>query len=386
MGKIKLSLILFLSLILGAALYLSVVIFQNHKLFTEHFDPKEFEKKYNQSQWIIANSKNPISDEILYTYEGYQYIHGFNPIYLNAEVPPLGKYLIGLSIIIFNNHRVISLLTAISTLLVLFFLVYFVTNSLISSSIALFLTSINYSLIDQFVHSPQLDIFQLFFLLIFLIFFLDYLKNKNKVFLFLAGIFLGGFVSTKFFLLYFSIIEVVIVAFYLQKRYNLRRFVVDVLTLDFEVSLIYLLTYLQFFLKGGTFREFLGVQKWIALFYKGSSIDISKLLGSYLSLIFFNQYKFWSKGYPVVHYQYWSVLWPIIFIFGLYSIFKLIKNNKNIRQNNLIIFLAGFLVVYNMFLFVTPLYPRYLLLLFVPLNMSIGVYFGRIIEYKLKSV
>ncbi len=67
----------------------------NFYKFTEKFDPKKYENKYNKSQYVISQSKNPISDAELYTYAGYQYIKGKNPLYLNAEHLTLGKYLIG---------------------------------------------------------------------------------------------------------------------------------------------------------------------------------------------------------------------------------------------------------------------------------------------------
>src|SRR3990167_1849764 len=120
MGKNKSALILSLLLLILSFFYLFSVILQNKKLYTEKFDPKLYEKKYYQSQWVVPNSKNIISDEDLFTYAGYKYIKGLNPILINPETPHLGKYLIGLSIVLFNNQRVMSLFIALFSLVFIY--------------------------------------------------------------------------------------------------------------------------------------------------------------------------------------------------------------------------------------------------------------------------
>lgn len=383
MGKNAFALILSAILLITSFFYLFFVILQNKDLYTKKFDPKLFEKKYNQSQWVVPNSKNVISDEDLFTYAGFKYIKGLNPTLINPETSYLGKYLIGFSIVLFNNQRVMSLIVGFLSLLVLSHIVYYSTKSLIALSIAIFLTSINTLFSDQLIHAPQLDIFQLLFLLLFMIFFLIYKKTGVKLFLLSAGLSMGYFISTKFFLVSFFIMNFVLFIYYFISKIDFKKILVELAALNIVSLLTYVFTYVGFFLYGGTFRGFLGVQKWIFVFYRSSKIEISKLFGSYLNLIFFNNWRYWTDGYPIIHYQYWSILWPVIFILGLVSAFKLLKDKKA-RKDDLTILLTSFLIVYNLFLFVTPIYPRYLLLLFVPLNVLVAIYFGRIIEAKLK--
>lgn len=377
MGKNKFDLILSTFLVSISISYLFFVVFQNRYFFNAPFNFKVYEKKYNQSQWVIPNSKNPISDEDLYTYAGYKYIKGLNPILLNPEAPPLGKYLIGLSILLFNNQRVVSLIISIFSLLLIFLLIYINISSIAAASLAVFFTSINTLFADQFIHSPQLDIFQLFFLLLFSLFFTIFQKLKNYKYLFFAGFFFGGFISIKFFLMYFSLINASLIIYYFFKKQTIKKALTQIVIINGIGLIIYVLTYFRYFILGGTIRSFLGTQKWIVLFYSSSQIDITKLLGNYLSLIFFNRWRFWIEGYPTIHYQYWSMLWPIIFVLGLFSVYKLIKDKKTVK-NNLVFFIVSFILVYNILLFITPVYPRYLLLLFVPLNILIAIYFGRI--------
>ena len=366
-------------IIIISLVFLSTVVYRNKNLYTTKFDPSIFEKKYNQSQWVIPNSKNVISDEDLFTYVGYRYIKGLNPILINPETAHLGKYLIGLSIILFKNQRIMSLIVGFLSLLVLSHIVYYSTKSLIASSIAIFLTSINTLFSDQLIYAPQLDIFQLLFLLLFMIFFLIYKKTGIKLFLLSAGLSLGYFISSKFFLVSFIIMNLVLFIYYFIRKIDFKKIFVELAVLNIVSLLTYVFTYVAYFLYGGTFRGFLGVQKYIFIFYKSSRIEISKLLGSYLNLIFFNNWRYWTDGYPIIHYQYWSILWPVVFILGLISAIKFMKDKKA-RKDDLTVLLTSFLIVYNLFLFVTPIYPRYLLLLFVPLNIIIAIYFGKKFE------
>ena len=379
MGKNKFALILPTILLISSFFYLFFVILQNKVLYTEKFDPKLYEKKYNQSQWVVPNSKNIISDEDLFTYAGYKYIKGLNPILINPETSHLGKYLIGLSIVLFNNQRIMSLIVGFLSLLVLSHLVYYSTKSPIAVSIAIFLTAVNSLFTDQLIHAPQLDIFQLLFFFLFIIFFLIYKKTGAILFLFSAGLSIGYFISAKFFLVSFFIMNLMLLIYYFISKIDFKKIFLELAALNIVSLLIYVFTYVGYFIYGGTFRGFLGVQKWIFLFYRSSKIEIAKLLGSYLNLIFFNNWRYWTDGYPIIHYQYWSILWPVVFILGLVSAFKLLTDKKA-RKDDLTILMTSFLIIYNIFLFVTPIYPRYLLLLFVPFNIIIAIYFGKMLE------
>lgn len=383
MGKNPINLILSILLIILSFLYLIFVLWQNKKLYSEKFNPRIYEKKYYSSQWVVPNSKNIISDEDLFTYVGYRYIKGMNPILINPETAHLGKYLIGISIVLFNNQRVMSVIVAFLSLLVISHLVYFSTRSYIALSIALFLTIINTLFIDQLVHAPQLDIYQLLFFLLFTIFFLLYRKAGNKLYLLASGLSMGYFNSTKFFLASFITLNLVLFLYYIISKLDIKKVLIEFSILNIVAFLTYMFTYTGYFLYGGTFRGFLGVQKYIYVFYKSSQIDISKMLGNYLGLIFLNRWRFWTSGYPITHYQSWSILWPIIFILGILSVYKLLKD-KATRKKNLVLWLVCFLIAYNIFLFITPIFPRYLLLLFVPLNILVAMYFGRFFDKLIK--
>lgn len=380
MGKKPITVIISLLLIIASLSNIFYQLYKNKQLYTKKFDPNLYEKKFNRSQWVIPQSKNQISDEDLYAYSGYKYIKGLNPILNSPEVPPLGKYLVGTSILIFGNQRIFSIIFASLCLMVIAHLVFETTKSLFASSIAIFLTSIHSLFIDQVIHAPQMDIFQLFFLLLFFTFFFLYRKTSRIILLLLSGLVMGYFISTKIFFLSFAIMNAFILIFQIFNRDKPKKIIFNLAVLDLVSLFTYIMTYSVYFIRGGNLRSFLGVQKWIFLFYKSSSIQASKLLGSYLGLTFFNRWRYWTEGYPIIKYQYWNLLWPIIFILGTISLIKLLLNKSDKQGKIFINLITGFLLIYNIFLFISPIYPRYLLLLFIPLNMLIAIYFGKIFE------
>lgn len=362
-------------LLLTAFIYLVSVLFQNRQTVFKPFEAKFYTEKFEKSQWRVPNSKNPISDEDLYTYSGYKYIQGENPILVSPEVPPFGKYLVGWCIAIFGNQRIVSLLAGLGCLVLIFILTHKATSSVVAGSIAVFLTSINTLFIDQFLHSPQLEVLQLFFLLLLSLMMVYFYSTKKILFLVLAGVFFGLFTSIKVFLLSYLLINAWLLLFHLLKRESIKGTVINIITLNIVALITYTATYIQYFLYGNSLRDFLGVQKWIYAFYSNSNIDMKQLIGNYLSLLFFNKWKFWSAGYPVVQYENWSIMWPVIFILGVVSIFAIMK--QKIKNYIPVYLMLSFFIIYNLFLLAVPIFPRYLVLLFIPLHICIAVYISK---------
>jgi len=363
----KIIFILSFIILFVCLLWTMLIIFsQSNRL--NKFDSKKYEKKYYESQWAVPNSQKPISDETLYTYAGYKYITGTNPILVNPEAPPLGKYLIGLSIIFFNNQSVINIIIGIACLALVYHIIYLITSSFFYSSLGVFFTSINTLFTDQLIHTPQLEIFQLFFLLLITICLMQYQKKKYTLLLLFVGILLGCFFSIKAFILHLLLATIWLCLYFISLNKAINKKVILSIGFVFSIAfIIFTTSYFNYFLQNGTLRGFLGVQKWITLFYHDSKINIFKILGSYIPLILFNKWRFWSEGYPLTSYSSWSILWPIIYIFGIYSTLML-------KQNQLTRSLILFVGTYSLFLFFIPVFPRYLLLLFVPLTILSTVF------------
>lgn len=365
-------------LLIFSLIYLMVVVFFNRALYTEKYNFRLEEKKFYLSQWSIPNSKNQISDEKLYSYSAYRLIHGGNPIFVNPETPPFGKYLIGLSIVIFQNERIVSIIATAISLVLIYFVGRTFAGSHFAGAVSVFLTSINSLFTDQIIHAPQLDIQQLVFLLLIILSLYQFEKKGGYFFLILAGVFIGLYSSVKVFFLSIALYLAWFIGFKFLKKRRVGNLIFSTFVLTISALTTYTLTYLAYFLRGNTFRDFLGVQKWIVLFYSHSSINMSKLYGDYLGLIFFNKWRFWTEGYPYIRYDSWSILWPAVFLVGTFVSYQILKSKKRFLNPEWII--LSFLLIYNAFLFVVPVFPRYLLLLFVPFNLLIALYFDKIFD------
>lgn len=379
MTKKIINLIIFVYFCVCSVFFINTIC-KNRNIFTERYDYRTYKKKFDQSQWIVTNkNKIIISDADLYTFAASELLQQKDPTFMNFETPPLGKYLIAASLLLFDNQRVMSLIIAILSLLLIFYLVFVNSKSIIASLLAVSLTANSWFFIDQVIYSPQMEIFQLFFFLIFIIFFTQYETKKLKKYLIYAAIAAGAFVSIKVFFIHLLLFNAWIVFYYFLKKKDKQYILSALSTLNIGIFIVYVFYYLNFFLNGGNLIKFFLVQKWIiGLYTVRSNIETTRLIGSYLPLIYFNKWKFWSEGYPVIQYQNWSILWPIMHAFGLISLFILYLK-KVIQKNISYSLLASFIIIYSIFLLFTPIWPRYLLLLYVPLYMIMTVVFSNML-------
>jgi 4-amino-4-deoxy-L-arabinose transferase-like glycosyltransferase len=380
--KTKLSSIAALVFFIVTLINVANPIRQNLVKFTERFNPKKYERQYNLSQYVIPQSKNPISDEVLLSYAGYRYATGLNPILINSDHPPLGKYLIGWFTLLTGNNRLVSVFFALGNLILVFLLIYFSTKSVLLSSLGMLLLSFDSMFIDQLIHSPILDIIQVFFLLLYFLLFILWLKKEQLWKIIVMGLALGAMSATK---LYFPVFVVLattlIMLIFLKKSAKKILFLMFLITL--LTGVIYTGSYLAFFLKGNSLRAFLGVQKWIFLFWKNNSVQSNKFIGDALTLILFNQWKVWWGNKTYLQFELWTILWPTFFIAGIISAtFVLIKAlktyfSKNIKKikNN---FLLQSAVLFSVWIFLStaylsllPISPRYLMILYFPIYVII---------------
>lgn len=343
-----------------------IIIFFGHLLFRINsyrdryqtpFDAKYWENRYQESQWVNPVSKAPIGDDGLYTYVSYEYIKGKNPTLLNPEMPFMGKYLLGLSILAINNENIFALLTGIFVLITL----YLFNLNIFKNKFYAFLPVLLFSLEPLFyqqLRAPFFDLLQLEFLLLFL---LTFIKKKY----WLSSVFLGCFAATKFPFMVVLPVAAGFISLFVNNRQYLKKYL---FTLP-VIFVVYLATYLQFFLLGNSFIDFLKVQKFIFMFYLTGAK--APFFGTVIPLLFSGT---WFTHFQTVEkVPEWRILWPIIFIMSAIAYRYLSKINIGVN----VMFL--WVIVYLLFLSFTPPFPRYLLLLLPFLyNLSIWVLLKRI--------
>ncbi len=360
-------------LIIAAVFNIGFPIIKNLNLFTERFDPKLYEKKYNDSQYVIPQSKHPISDEELDSYAGYKYATGLNPILINSDHPPFGKYLIGWSILLTGNNRVISIAFAVGNVMLVALIVFMISGSLLLSSLGVLFISLDSMLIDQIIHSPILDIIQVFFLLLYVAIFLWWQKNPSLKKSVTLGIVIGCLSSIK---LYFPALVLLgtVFIFLLWTGKTLLKTTAVVLSQFIIGAAVYTLTYLRFLLAGNSLRAFFGAQKWIFLFWKNNSVQSSRFIGDASTLMIANRWKVWWGSSPYIQFEHWNILWPVFSIFGIGSALYIIglyfyfsrHKLKQIPDLAPYLFLSFWVIASFLYLNMLPISPRYVMIFFFP--------------------
>lgn len=318
------------------------------------YNPSYWETRYNQSQWVDPVSTNPIGDDGLYAFAGWEYVNGRDPTTLNAEMPPLGKYFIGLSILLFGNQNIFAIFFAICVLVLFYVLNLIVLKDKILAFIPVFLFSLEPLFYTQ-LRAPFLDLTHLTFLLAaFILFF----KNRFALSMIAIGLMMGVKASSATFGLVLATQGGFL---FLQKKYaDIKR-----LILFAPIALLtFASIYLRFFLNGNNVWDFMGVQKWILTFYaigaKGNAMTIWPLLisGTWNT--------WWNES---IHVAEWSFMWPILLV--CFIAFCIMQCKE--RRVHTISLFALWVSIYLVFLMIVPVWPRYLLLI-LPFMYTIAIW------------
>ncbi len=359
MKHIKIFLFSLLALFFAVSLVSAIYGYKDE--YTTRFDPEYWKMRYEKSQWVVSDSKNSIGDDGLYAYAGWNYITGGDPTLLNAEMPPLGKYLIGVGEVVFGNQNILPLLIGLACLVVFYLLNLKLFASKLIACIPVFLFSFD-PLFTAQLRAPYLDTTYLLFLLLTLYFTLQ----KKYV---LVGIFLGCFAATKFPIGSLFLFAPVLAWVYLFDKKNMKKFIASM----FLWPTVFILSYIMYFIKGGNLYSFLGVQKWILHFY---STGVKAKYGIVYPMILFGKWYTWFGGVQKV--SEWTILWPISFIGSMFAIFTFAAQYVRDRKVKIVysgrILIALWVVSYLCFLTITPVFPRYLLLL-LPFMYNLTIWF-----------
>ncbi len=295
--------------------HLALVIFANRALYTIPFDQAYWKDKYEQSQWVLPRTIRTIGDDGLYLYEGWRLVHGADPTSRNAEAPPLGKYLIGTSLLFLKNGPLYGLVVTSLVIGVFFLLAHALLQNLPISLLATALVLLDPMITSQFPLT-MLDSLQLLFLLLFLLTMTLFQKAKTpRAHMVLAsamGIILGLFSATKVAL--FGPLLALIGSYVMWKRTRRAAFLAALIGLFIAT---YVLAYTQFFLLGHGIIDWLKIQKWILSFYRHESAVPN--YASVFSTLLINQYQNLFTG-AMERVGEWTLAWPIVTILALWGI------------------------------------------------------------------
>lgn len=368
--------ILFIGLFTIFVLHLLFRIYEYRSAYTTPFDPNYYKLKFENSQWstkpacenkdphvnpytcvwddqwyeenknnpnAIDLKRNAIGDDLLYTYAGWEYIQGKDPTLLNAELPPFGKYLIGLSILLFNNQNIFAILSGVFALAAF----YLLNTRIFKNKLYAFIPVLLLSLEPLFYMQLKTTLLDLLYFGLGCMTFYFVLKKQFIP----SAIFLGLMAATKSTAATFPIVIGAVLSYLLiMKKYDLiKRYIV---TLSIAV-VVFLLSYMQYFLLGNSFMGFLGVQKWIVNFY---AIGAKGSFTAPWEMVFTGSFANWFGGQSVV--SEWHIGWPFLFIGSMAAaIYIFYKCRKQA-----VVLIAVWTLFYFFFLSFVPLWSRYFLL------------------------
>ncbi|NMB57051.1 hypothetical protein GYA19_03885 [Candidatus Beckwithbacteria bacterium] len=330
-----------------------LIIYFSRAVFVQKYNFDYIQDLFYESQWFVGGSNRIMSDNELYQFAGFRYLKGDSIFSVTPEVPPLGKYFFGLSIVLWNNPYYISIFLFILSFIAYYFLVrkFFKNQQKQFFALLFFLIS---PLIFQQVARTMLDLPQLLFFLLHLIFILNLEKaRKNYLSIILAGISFGAFAACKF-PVYILVIFVADI-FYLYQKKILKL----IIPISVVASLIYVLTFLPYFLQGHSLIEWIKAELWTINFYRtGGRQEI--FLQKILSIILGFSKDMWGHT-TYFQVDIWSILWPLSIVSPLVYF---IKNKLRVNTKNLSYFYFGILsLIFFIFFIFFAFAPRYFILL-----------------------
>lgn len=342
--------------------------------FTPH-DVSYVRDLYDHSQWRLATSLRSVSDEILYQVAGYDQIKTGQLFTIAPEVPPLGKYLYGAAIVLWNNPYVVTIPLYLFTLLFFFLISREVLKEKKQQIIALLLFILDPLIISQ-LRQTMMDLPQLLAILIHVYVMILFLRSKpawkkDITLSLIAGLALGAFISLKigFFAVFIFLIDI----FFMMKKRKL--FYCSSLAIGLMIP--FLASHTVFFLSGHSLVDFMRTQKWVLMFYITSRA--SPVRSAALMSLVFGFIKGWDPKDVWHRFGEWSFVWPIITIGTVKYGYQQYLKGK--RVGSTIYLLAITVGLFISFLLV-PFFVRYLLLV-LPFFMIFSVaFFTPLIEKK----
>lgn len=273
--------------------------------FMKHFS--NYEKAYYGSQYMKKENANAMPDETFESFVGGAFLKGTNPILIVHEHPPMGRYIIALSIVLFDNPR-----TIIVPLLLLSFFGIFLINKLVLKNTLLallpFLIYVNEPLIiNKFYYAPLLEPIQLPFIIFSLYFFIKGIQSKTSLnyWFALTSVMLGFVISIRFFVLGAFILLAMLLYFFLARDFG-KKFIAFLATLPLSLIVLFL-SYTRTIQDGYSIFQIFGVQKYILFYHKSKFVNPF----SFFDLFLFNRWHTWWADRAIISDPHWIIAWPI---------------------------------------------------------------------------
>lgn len=252
--------------VLVLLLIIGLFLFNVRGSFTDRLDESWYADA--QSNYLKMERGETVSweevvcDRDIYALAGWLYIHGMSPSEINFEHPPLGKYFIGISEILFHNPNAMNALFGLATLLVLYLLSIRLLGKTYFALFPVYILSMDKLFLSS--SKVKLDIYSTFFVVLSVLVFL-YATRNHKLFPLLSAI-IGFGIASKWEVAF--ILPAFMIFLILNRDLKGLTYLIASLPIAFFA---YSSTYLVYFLNGHNFIDFFNLHVFILNFFSGMS-------------------------------------------------------------------------------------------------------------------
>jgi hypothetical protein len=332
------------------------VIIKNSAKYTARDYHSRFESlkfQYYSSQYVNKNPTGSMPDEYLESFAGGAFLQGMNPILIVHDQPPVGRYVIALSILLFDNENTIPLFL----LVVASWGVYLISKQLLKNTLLSLIPLgifINESIfLHKLTYMPLLEPIQLPFIIFSLYGFIRYIKqNYTYRWLFFTVINLGFVISIRYFVLGATLFFAMVGYCMFQKKIRQAALLI---TSSFVAIVMLLSSYYQTWLSGYSVRQIVGIQKYIFMYHKSAFVHPL----SFWDLLLFNRWHTWWGENAIIQDSEWNILWPLSF--AIIVIGLLLSLKKYIQLSKIDLILLFWIIAYCSMLSVGYTSTRYFL-------------------------
>ncbi|MGE5041945.1 MAG: hypothetical protein ACM3IJ_03500 [Candidatus Levyibacteriota bacterium] len=284
----------------------------------------ELKRMYGSSQYSVKNSKVILTDEAVESYLAGAFLQGKDPILFIHDHPPLGKYILSLSILLFDNVSTIIIPIFCVSLLGVYLLSKKVIKHTVLALIPVVIFSNEPLMMVKLMTPPIPELVQLPFILFSFYCFLRFLESKKHKYAwsFSTALFLGATISTRFFITGAVITASFILFLLLVKRMK-ELFIFAVLLPASLVALFF--SYTKTVLDTHSVIKPFSVQKYILTYHESKFIQLFTVW----DLLLFNRWHTWWAGNKISFDVNWIPVWPVSvllsFVLGALAVLKKIK-------------------------------------------------------------
>lgn len=284
-------------------------------------------KTYYSSQYVNKVNPNVMPDQAFEAFLGGAFIKGINPILFVHEHPPLGRYIIGLSILLFDNDSTIILFLILLSILGIYLIAKLILHNAFLSLLPVGIFVNEPLFLSKFQIAPLIEPIQLTFIIFSLYFFIKgAMENMYGRYFILSSICLGFVISIRFFILGAALAFAMILYFFIRKKFD-RKFLIFLFSLPLSL-IVLILSYARTIQDGYSIFQVFSIQKYIFFYHK------SKLMSffSFWDLIMFNRWHTWWGDRRILADSVWFLAWPVSmalsFLHFILAMIKKIELNK----------------------------------------------------------